>query len=358
MFNIKYRQKQNIELKYDESTHEIDIVKKTQKSSWIQSLEKSKVVYDIAVLGIFTIIGLLLSYQANIILNQANTIMTRQSELQEALAKPIVNLEASFNAEGIFEKVTVNNSGAIIKDFEVKLYPYLLSSITYASDKEPPKYNKVMVPLSRVIASSKNNIFKFNTLNTRSGDIGTIEVNESSRQFLEQILDCVYSDYPHIIELNNHTVSSISIEMYINVTYYDVLGNKSSDVYQCITGYSSSCTGKKSWKNIRADEGEDFATALFVRELDTSLSKNQIKYVEENDPNYAKIFNVSNDSHDKPNTVFLKEFYELIINSGYGGLDWNVQNQRLPIIEEQFDILYQTIMCALKSGELEHVSPK
>lgn len=86
-------------------------------------LEENKIYFETIVMVTLTIAGIFVSISAN-------TIMKKQADIEEALSKPVINLEIVYNDEkDVIEQISIVNDGSAIKNVEIEIIPYYFVSI-------------------------------------------------------------------------------------------------------------------------------------------------------------------------------------------------------------------------------------
>lgn len=205
-----------------------------------QSLAETKKSNKISIINIFAtsliaLLGVLIAFLSY------NTYQ-HQLALEKMNSRPIINIEASYtdNNDSINE-LLISNEGAVTGNINVDIIPFYLIKIDTKTTHGYFYSRKLFLPINydiyRILEDG-NNILKTNYYNTKKGTICKSSINEFSQKYLEE-LNKINSSEQNVDDiLVNYTISNVSIEYFINITYEDILENPCNELYYCVPNYA------------------------------------------------------------------------------------------------------------------------
>lgn len=165
-----------------------------------------------------------------------------QLDLEKINSRPIINIEASYtdNNDSINE-LLISNEGAVTGNINVDIIPFYLIKIDTKTTHGYFYSRKLFLPINydiyRILEDG-NNSLKTNYYNTKKGTICKSSINEFSQNYLEE-LNKINSSEQNVDDiLVNYSISNVSIEYFINITYEDVLENPCNELYYCVPNYT------------------------------------------------------------------------------------------------------------------------
>jgi len=191
-------------------------------------LVDNQIFFETIVMVVLTVAGIYLSFSAN-------KIMTKQTSIEEALSKPIINLEAIYNdADNTkVDEVSIQNNGAVLGDINIEVYPYFYMILYNKVSDKGMRTDSLILP----IENGMNTVFLFKQLNLKSGIIGKVSKSASTSEYIHdfELFDEFYNDG---ISITGLRLAFVSLECFIKINYTDAMGNQKSEEYQFISGYN------------------------------------------------------------------------------------------------------------------------
>ena len=126
-------------------------------------LKRNKIFFETIVMVVLSIAGIYLSLSAN-------RIMTKQAEIEEALSRPIINLEAVYNESDStkIDEVLISNNGAVLGNISFQVHSFY-NVIYYHNTGDFSKeneYNHLFLPLGIIHDVGTDTIFSVEQYNT------------------------------------------------------------------------------------------------------------------------------------------------------------------------------------------------
>lgn len=230
----------------------------------------NKGIINTLIVTIFTVTGVIVSFMAykESIKSNSNSVL---------FEKPSINLKPSYADEETLypyiEKVAVEvTGGQAVSRIKIDVEPYLNVFFYLPNEKslvreilpvwDVEKTNHVVMP------------YNLRFSNTSHGQIAEVSLNENSYSIIGNICSYCYAmkyngSYDTYLTdiFGEKILTSISLEYYIIIDYYDNLGNPYKNIYLCTTGccyFTDNAGGSLDDKsdvseNIRKSNFEDYA---------------------------------------------------------------------------------------------------
>lgn len=238
-------------------------------------LEKNKVFFETVLMLFASIIGIFVTIFAN-------SIMDKQTRIEEALSKPIINIEPILDDENSsIEKVNIYNLGSAFDDMDIEIFPYYFICLFKKMKDYGLKTESILLPIDCII----NPVFETKKLNTKSGLICSINSNDLTNYYVQDMKD--FKEDGLTVISSDLNLNFLSLEYFIRIRYTDIWGNDIVEVYQCIPNKKQMYTGMYVIRNYSISELSvdskmyEMYTTIFNRtEFDDEIDKEDfISYI-------------------------------------------------------------------------------
>lgn len=175
------------------------------------------------ILFICTILSAICTFFSARSAHYANEINERQAQLQEELAKPIINFDV--REENRIKVLKIMNNGQRVEDFKIRfISPYI--NICF-KDK---KHENIQVPIF-----SESGLYTYEDYGAKTGVIASINKTDLVDRLIVD-LSKIKDDISFIKYYNNFEISKITIEYSFGIEYEDIFGNTIVESYNYSTG--------------------------------------------------------------------------------------------------------------------------
>lgn len=181
-------------------------------------LERNKIFFETVVMVALTISGIMVS-------RSANRIIDRQRQIEEALSRPIINLNINYDDDDLMRGLSIVNDGSAVFDLNIITSPYL-ELLVFSGEN---RYH-VSLPLRDSL------LFPYtyaSITGSKVGEIAYIKNIDPTR------IDEVFNSYPkgqNEIENGTELIAAVP-KYYLYLSYTDVLGEKHVEIYDVELSY-------------------------------------------------------------------------------------------------------------------------
>lgn len=187
----------------------------------------------------------------------AASISKAQTEIEKKTAQPIIDIGTEYTEDRKVSKVSIINSGGLLNEMKVDLYPFWRYSLLKGEAEEGP-YTMDSAILPMDIPTINENIYQTFSLHTKTGVLMEIRDSDIVAEY-QKITNLIQ---PEIIKKNDYyyKLQYVSMEYYLIVTYSDLLDKKNNEEVYCIVTGKDRMLGHIFFSNTvgvrRVQEGD------------------------------------------------------------------------------------------------------
>ena len=146
-------------------------------------LKDNKIFFETVVMVSLTAIGIFVSITAN-------SILQKQTNIEAALAKPIINVEAVYNDNGdVIQQLNITNDGSAVRNVDIEVIPYYFLFIEKQAGDGGYSMGSLLLPIEDTIYP----VFKLIHNNSTTGTLGTISSSDETALYVKDMAD--FQDY-------------------------------------------------------------------------------------------------------------------------------------------------------------------
>jgi len=188
-------------------------------------LENNKVFFETIAMMALAVAGIYVSWTAN-------SIMDRQARIEEALAKPILNVEYSKKENSnIISEVSIVNHGSAISNVDIETIPYFYVVVWEEVDDGGWLPKNLLLPIHDIAS----NIFLLNKQNARTGLIASI-ANSNATNFIVERMQEFTSLTKEDASSDDVQLGLLSLSYFLRISYTDIFGNETTELFNITTG--------------------------------------------------------------------------------------------------------------------------